>query len=66
MSYRFFFLSIFHFAHRARCAAAMRLRAAADRVRLPVRAAPIAPLWLEIPVSARSAASMRARSCCSC
>jgi len=56
----YFFLAAFHFAHRARCAAAMRLRAAADSLRLPVRAV---PRVLDVPVSAFSAASMRARSC---
>lgn len=62
----YFFLPAFHFAQRARCAAAMRFRAAADSVRLPERAALRAPRWLDTPVSACSAASMRARSCCSC
>ena len=67
--YSYFFLAAFHFAHLARCAAAMRFRAAGDIVRLPVLALPRVPPLLDIalldtaPVSACSAASMRARSC---
>jgi len=48
-------LAALNFAQRARWAAAMRLRAAADNVRLPVRAVPRAPLWVDIPVSAGKA-----------
>jgi hypothetical protein len=62
----YFFLAAFHFAHRARCAAAMLRRAAADNVRRFVRTAPRVPRLSDPPVSARSAASMRARSFCSC